>query len=396
MMTNPTRRQSCLVVAHNYHPAVGAAAIRLELLTAQLIEDGMEVTVLTSSTDERLTGPSGENVIGTSRGWMPTSRMLRTLVLAVRGAVEARRHDVVVSDPPPYVALASMLGAKVGGATGVFYYCDSWASVAASRGSRVWQTAAQLFERLEAGAARLAGVTAASTPALAERARGWSNRVELVRNGTDLQTYTPTGPAWEGQPLPGKYFLYAGTMGLVHGAEVFAQAVEQLWTDGEDVGLVFVGSGTDSDVIREAADRSQGRILFLAPLPPEQIARLYRGCVGALSSMRPVPGYEDARPVKTLAAMACGAIPVYVSGGELAGELTDTGLGFVAPYSVEGARQTMESVLRLGDAERRDLSERCRRYAEEHFDQRRAASLVSQAIAAAPRRRARHTRLNRG
>ncbi|MEL4503313.1 glycosyltransferase [Luteococcus sp. H138] len=394
-MTEPTRRQSCLVVAHNYHPAVGAAAIRLQLLTSRLVDDQMAVTVLTSSTDQELTGPSGETVIGTSRGWMPSSRVFRTLVLAARGAAAARRHDVVISDPPPYVALAAMLGARAAGATGVFYYCDSWASVAASRPSRAWHAAGKVFGLLEAAAALTARVTAASTPALAQRARSWSSRVELVRNGTDLSTYHPQGPAWEGQELPKDYFLYAGTMGLVHGAEVFVNAAEQLWAEGKDVGLVFVGSGAESEVIREAAQRSQGRILFLDPLPPEQIARLYRGCAGALSSMRPVPGYEDARPVKTLAAMACGAIPVYVSGGELAGELADAGLGFVAPYSVAGARQTMEAVLRLSDAERERLSAECRRHAEEHFDQRLAASQVARAIAEPPARHARRAGLGR-
>lgn len=372
---------SCLVVAHNYHPAVGAAAARLRLVTEELQARGIRVTVLTSSTSQELAGPAGERVVGTDRRWMPRSRLFGTAVLAVRAAASAANFDVVLSDPPPHVAFGAMTGARLGRKPGVFYFCDSWASVASSRGGRAWDGASQLFGALEGQASRLASATVASTPALVERARRTSNQVELVRNGTDLAVYTAEGPAWQGTPLPQRYFLYAGTMGLVHGADVFVEAAQRLWGQGADFGLVFVGSGAEAAPIREAAAASQGRIVFMDPVSPSEVAALLRGSTGALSSMRPVPGYEDAWPVKTLAAMACGAIPVYVSGGDLADELAAQELAFVEPYGVEGAERALSAALALGEQQRAEMCARCRSHAAEHFDQRRAASSVAGLVA---------------
>lgn len=385
MRTSSPRHQpdSCLLVAHNYHPAVGAAATRLQLLTEALVEQGHQVTVLTSSAIGRHTGPTGEQVVGTGADWMPGSRILRTSVLAARALAEASsgRHRVVVSDPPPYVAAAAMVGARIGRAVGVFYYCDSWASVAASRDSAAWRWAGRLFARLESMASRLARLTVASTPALEQRARRSSRCVQLVRNGTDLRIYSPEGEGFTGTQLPEPYFVYAGTMGLVHGAHVFIEAAEQLWAEGHGFGLVFVGSGAESQQMEEAARANPGRITYLEPVPPTEVAQLYRGSLGALVSMRPIAGYEDAWPVKTLAAMSCGSIPVYVSDGDLAATLRAEGLGFVESHGVDGARRAMLGVLELDEDARRDLAERCRSHAAEHFDQRRAAQSVARTIA---------------
>lgn len=372
---------SCLVVAHNYHPAVGAAATRLQLLVKELVTNGMQVTVLTSSTDHALEGPCGERIVGTSRDWMPKSRLARTAFLALRAALEARHHDSILSDPPPFVALASALGARLSGHRSTFYYCDSWASVASSRGSGVWRTAGRFFGVLEAATSRVADLTVASTPALAATARRHGTSVDLVRNGADLSVYTPDGPTWEGD-LPENYLVYAGTMGLVHGADVFVEAARRMWADGEQAHLVFVGAGAEAEVIREAAADSAGRIIFMDPVTPEDVAKLYRGCSGALSSMRPVPGYEDAWPIKTLAAMACGAIPVYASSGQLAEDLRNAGLGFVAAYDVEEARRVMTAAITLPKADRSELAGRCHQYAMEHFDQRVAARHVADQIRA--------------
>lgn len=372
--------RSCLVVAHNYHPAVGAAATRLQLVSSALRERGHAVTVLTSSTNQTLTGPSGERIVGTSRDWMPGSRLFRTAVLAARALVTARHHDVVVSDPPPYVALAAMLGARRPGAVRLFYFCDSWAAVASSRGSRPWALAGRLFALLESAVVRAADVTIAATPAIAQRAGHHSDSVQLVRNGTDLSVYTPDGPHWQWPSTPRRFFVYAGTMGLVHGAEVFVEAARQLWGEGQDFGMVFVGSGAEAAPIEEAAAASEGRLLFREPIAPHEVAELYRSCAGALSSMRPVPGYEDAWPVKTLAAMACGAIPVYVSGGDLADELAARDLGFVEPYWVEGAKRAMLRALQLDEPERAEMSRRCHEHALANFDQHRAAAAVAEAI----------------
>lgn len=383
MRTPLPQNSSCLMVAHNYHPAVGAAATRLQLLTEALVEQGHDVTVLTSSTSGRHTGPNGEQVVGTSTGWMPGSRILRTSVLAARALAEAAtgRHAVVVSDPPPYVAAAAMVGARIGRAVGVFYYCDSWASVAASHDSTAWKWAGRLFQGLEGAATRLARLTVASTPALEQRARRSGRRVLLVRNGTDLRVYSPDGDTFTGAELPERYFVYAGTMGLVHGAHVFVEAAEQLWAEGHEFGLVFVGSGAESQQIKDAAQASQGRITYLEPVTPTEVAQLYRGSIGALVSMRPIAGYEDAWPVKTLAAMSCGSIPVYVSDGDLAATLRAEGLSFVESHGVDGARRAMQGVLELDEPARRAIEQRCRTYAAENFDQRRAAQSVARTIA---------------
>ena len=153
-----------------------------------------------------------------------------------------------------------------------------------------------------------------------------------------------------------------------------------MWRAGEDFDLVYMGYGGDLQLI-EAVRRKWPQRLFVLPnQPAETVASAMRGAVGALSSLRPFEAYSDARPIKTLTGLACGAPAVYAGVGAMAEELVREDLGFVTPWSVEGARSSMRDALirhRTRPEEETSLRSRCARYAQSHFDDRVGAATAA-------------------
>jgi glycosyltransferase involved in cell wall biosynthesis len=291
--------------------------------------------------------------------------------LSAAAQIIRRRYDAVIIDPPPIVAAPLITLATIRGSVSMFYYSDSWAGVAQTSEKRALRAASSLFGALEKWSAKRSDLTIAVTPSLEKRARAWAGeRVTLVENGTDLDAFSLTGPPWNSPPsFPDRFFVYAGTTGFVHGAEIFIEAADRLWRMGEDFGLVYVGYGAELGRVKDRAARCRGPVLFLDRQPKTVVASLFRSSRGALSSMRPIPAYEDARPTKTMAGMSCGAPAIYSAEGAMADEIRRNGLGFVSPWEVSGTAESMQRALNLSPSELHEMRVRCSRYAQQHFDQ---------------------------
>lgn len=101
-------------------------------------------------------------------------------------------------------------------------------------------------------------------------------RVELARNGVDLDRFHP-GDAAEarralGLPASGRLVLGVGRQVPAKGFHLAAQALADL---PADVSLVLVGDGPDRAAIAETAG---SRAIFLGSLPPERVALACRAC----------------------------------------------------------------------------------------------------------------------
>ena len=383
-----------LVAAHQYWPTPGSASQVMAALVRELRVRGISVAVATtgdsSAVGRNLVGPHGEQVhlVSGAESSGATIRRLGDLAAFAWGCYRLGQHlrpNVVVSDPPPTVAwVTSNLVGPRHNRTFVYYFSDSWAAVTADTTSRFARAFRLLAKALEGSALRRSDLAVAVTEEMQGMARraGASN-VLLVHNGVDTELFTGTGDRW----LPGAasrpFLLYAGNAGMVHGAEVFAEGAEILWREGLDFDCVYMGYGVGHAAVTVVAKRWPDRLHLVPNQPPATVAAAFRTAVGALSSLRPMPSYEHARPMKSLAGLSCGCPAVYAGSGDFAETVRANGLGFVHPWSPQGAADGMREALAAASGPdfprwRAELAE----FAREHFDEKAGARRVVDALMA--------------
>lgn len=382
-----------LLVAHQYWPTPGSATQVLSALVRALRDEGASVDVFTAAApvggERVLEGPLGERVHLVTDAER-TGKSLKRVLDLIRFALAVRRYgrtiavDIVISDPPPTAAWAAWRVAKRNRARFVYYLSDSWGAVTADSTDLLSRLAKRPIKLLEDGLLQRSGLAVAVTEKMRSIARSAkASNVILVQNGVDTGLFTPEGDAWHPTPARGRpFFLYAGNAGVVHGAQVFAAGAELLWNDGHEFDLVFMGYGVGTS-IDEYRSRWPDRVHILPRQNPQVVASAYRGALGALSSLRPLPSYRDARPIKSLAGLACGCPAVYSGDGTFADLLSANRLGYVNVWSSEGARNSLKAALdqsRLDPPAAIELRSHVRQFAETHFDERFGAQEVARNV----------------
>ena len=154
-------------------------------------------------------------------------------------------------------------------------------------------------------AARAAGIVAVSD---ALRARLIAlgieaSRIEVLRNGVDLELFAPRDRAAArkalGLDVDGTVVLSVGQLIPRKGHDLAMRAVARL----PEATLVIVGEGPEADGLRRLARRlgSAERIRFLSAIPQERLATIYNAAdVLVLASSR------EGLPNVVLEALACG------------------------------------------------------------------------------------------
>lgn len=377
-------RVKIVLVAHQYWPTPGPAAIRLGALVSALKAKDVDVEVWTtgdgSPNDQTLTGPHGEQikVIQSSRVRSGTSikRLMSLAAFArailLRGRATKEDRVIFVSDPPPTAALATAVTARRSRSPYVFYLCDSWA-LASDSGGRALRMLRHVFGWMERFAFRRASLTIAVTDGLSQYAESsGASPVIKVQNGADLSTFhadvEPFLPEGVDADLP--LLTYAGTAGVVHGAVIFVDAAEVLWAEGLRFQILFIGTGTDMARLAGRAESSDhSGMVVRDAVPPETVARILRASTASLVSLAPGQGYADARPTKALASLAVGTPVVYAGSGAFRDELEAAQVGHFADWDVDTVASAMRDALAaapLHHDARREIAE----YAREQFDSR--------------------------
>lgn len=368
-----------LVVARHYWPAPGAASVRLGSLVGAAHDRGWTVDVISGTPGPEVAEPRlrVHRVPGdTSTGL--NARRLGELWQFSRAVVRVARTlapiDIVLADPPPTAGLSGLQAARDHAALGVYYYADSWADMVGQSTGSLARTLSPVVRGTEARALRRADVVVAVTERLRSQAadvRDSAADVLLVPNGADLSDFAPDGPQWA-DPWAGAlpYVVYAGNMGVVHGAPVFLDAAEQLWAGGVEFGVAFLGYGVDRAEIQARAAHSGGRCVVLDPQPASVAASAFRGAVAGLASVRPIAVTNDSRPAKAVASIACGCPVLYAGSGEFADTVRTEQLGVAVPYDAPATADGLRSMLAAGRGgwDRGAIAA----YALEHFDHGRA------------------------
>jgi len=351
-----------LITTQVYPPEIHPSAVMVRELAEHLAEHGWEVTVCAGLPHH----PAGRLPAGWR--WRPWQRTVdgkvevvrtghlvhQSRAVATRAAVFvsqalgtaaagllARRVDAVLVYGPPLVG--ADLGALVAAChraklVNVIY--DLYPDVAIETGKvrdPLVIGAARLAERLQY---RVADLTVVLSEGFRDQlvARGVDRgRVAVLPVWLDPEEIRP-GPrdnAWRReQGIPGDRFvvLYAGTIGVVSGATVVAEAA-RLLRDRPEVLFLFVGEGEERPRL-EARARELGltNVRFLTFQPRERLAEVQATADVGLVTLAPGRGRTSV-PSKVLGYLAAGR-PVVASvdeGSDTAREIRDAGSGLVVP-----------------------------------------------------------------
>ena len=354
-------------------PEPAAAALRLHGLAKALADQGVEVTVYTSTPpgarppqDRGVSVrslPALRDASGYIRGY---AQYMSFDIPLVARLMAARRPDIIVAEPPPTTGAVVRVVAALRGVPYAYYAADVWSDAAASTGAPGWVVrAVNLVERFAVSGAR---VVLAVNDGVAQRAAQLGARhVATVVNGIDTQTFSPQGALAPDAPAA-PYFLYAGTASEWQGAGIFIEALRLVHRTRPEAELVFLGQGSDWAALGEQAGEDP-RIHLHDLVPAQEAAAWQRGAVASLVSIRPGLGYDFAYPTKIFAALACGTPVIYAGPGPARTDLPAFNLGWAQDYDAQGVAQAMLAALEAAEAppaERRARAGHRRAWVQEH------------------------------
>lgn len=377
-----------IVATRLYPPEVGAAAFRLRALARGLVDAGARVRVVTTTPPRDGVGSIDDQRVIVSR-----APVLRDAGGNVRGYVQYlsfdiplffrllfSRADAVVSEPPPTTGLVVALTSWLRGRPFIYYAADVWTDGLVALGSPRFLI--RIMRRVEGRVLRAAAGVIAVSDEVAEKVRAFGvpvERVAVVGNGVDTETFTPDGPVAD-HASPS--FVYTGAMSEWQGPTVFVRAMPRVLEEFPSAKLYFFGQGAEEAALRSAASElGLDCIRFGGVIPPAETATWIRGATAALASIKPGIGYDFAKPTKTYAAAACGTPVIFAGIGAGARLVQENGLGWTCDHNPESVASAMlRAILAQSEGETAQARTQRVRWAREHASIATAGSRAAKII----------------
>ena len=352
------RRGFVRIVSRIYLPEAAAASFRLAGVAKALREKGVEVEIVTTTPPPGLQASDQDRVRrfpvlrdkeGYVRGYL---QYLSFDIPAFFRVLFSPRATVTLVEPPPTTGFFMRIASKLLGVPYVYYLPDLWGAASASFAPKI---VVKAVKALEAFAVRGAVAVIAVNEEIAETARAMGAKsVHLIPNGIDTDTFTN-----EVEPLSrverednglgdAPYFIYTGTASEWQGASIFISALAQV-IDKIPHHLVFLGKGSDWDLLREQAAKPElkGRAHVLETLPPGETARWIAGADAGLVSIKAGAGYDHAYPTKVLSTLACGTPVIYAGPGPARDDIGAHCLGICVDYSAISVAKVFQEIINL-------------------------------------------------
>ncbi len=324
-----------LILVKRFPPEAPGTAVLGQELAAELARTGHEVTVVAGYPHhpygrlfpgyrQRLldiTQENGYRLVRTAHVVHPSGALpVRSLVMASQcaGALLTlgylERPDVVMSfDGYPLLGpLTAALLARVWRARCVAVIYDLYPDIAVELGQLTHPGLIAWAQKLEAMSYRYADRIVVLSEGFRRTLIGRKGvpaaKIAVIPVWLDAHEITPGSRdnAWRRrQGIPAEKFivLYAGTIGLVSGAEVVAAAAQQL-RDHTDIIFLMVGDGYGKEqVLQQARSRGLTNILFLPFQPREYLPEVQATADVSVVTLAPGRGRTSV-PSKVLAYMA--------------------------------------------------------------------------------------------
>jgi glycosyltransferase involved in cell wall biosynthesis len=312
-----------------------------------------------------------------------------TVAASVAGALQQRPDVVFASSTPLTIGIAGLLTARAKRVPFVFEIRDLWPAVPVELGALksgpAIGTAKWLERRLYRGAERIVVLSEGSREEL--RRRGIPDeKLVFIPNAADLDVFRPDvvdGSFRARHGLEDRFVaLYAGAMGRANGLDQLVEAAEALrrWGDTR-VTIVAIGDGGELPRLEERA-RELGleNLLFLPPVPKEELAGLVGAADVTLTIFAPYPILETNSPNKFFDSLAAGKPVVVNLGGWLRGLVEEHDAGVWVPGgNAEGLAGAL-SALAANPARVEQMGRNARALAEREFGRDEMADRLARTL----------------
>jgi glycosyltransferase involved in cell wall biosynthesis len=291
-----------------------------------------------------------------------------------------RNVDVVWGTSPPiFQGVTAWMLARLKGAKFLFEVRDLWPGFAIAVGVLKNPLLIRMSLWLERFLYRRADRMVVNSPGFISHVteRGAQN-VTLVPNGADPSMFDPadTGEAFRASHMLAEQFvvIYAGAHGMSNDLGVILEAAGMLAQTRQQIRIVLLGDGKEKANLQEQAQRlNLTNVLFLPPVPKNEMASVLAGADACLAILKPLEEYKTTYPNKVFDYMAAGRPVVLAIDGVVRKVVEDANCGIFAP---PGDAAALAAAIRTM-ADEPELSRRMglsgRRYLEAHFSREEIA-----------------------
>ena len=387
-----------LYVSQYFPPEMGAPAARVHELSRQWVRQGHAVTVLTGfahhptgikSAEDRWRVTRRETVDGIDvvRSYVyaapnaGTWRRMASYVsffgsAALIGAVRVSRPDVVVATSPQLLcACAGYVLARWKRVPFVFEVRDLWpesiVAVEAMRENLIVRGLKRVARYLYEHSSRIVTVGQGYKRQIEQRYSIPPERIDVVPNGIDLETFVPSPRDNEVRRQYGwgnrLVLLYVGTHGMAHALHVVLEAALQFRDDPRKL-FVFVGEGARKEQLRRrAAELHLDNVQFIDQQPKTRIPLFYAACDIGLVTLRNTPLFQDVLPSKIFEYLGMQRPVILSVDGEARRLVQDAGSGVFVPPEDAGALADAIRSLAEQPALLESMGRSGRRFVETHY-----------------------------
>jgi glycosyltransferase involved in cell wall biosynthesis len=387
-----------LYVSQYFPPEMGAPAARVHELSRQWVRQGHAVTVLTGfahhptgikSAEDRWRVTRRETVDGIDvvRSYVyaapnaGTWRRMASYVsffgsAALIGAARVSRPDVVVATSPQLLcACAGYLLARWKRVPFVFEVRDLWpesiVAVEAMRENLIVRGLKRVARYLYEHSSRIVTVGQGYKRQIEQRYSIPPERIDVVPNGIDLETFVPSPRDNEVRRQYGwgdrLVLLYVGTHGMAHALHVVLEAALQFRDDPRKL-FVFVGEGARKEQLkRRAAELHLDNVQFIDQQPKMRIPLFYAACDIGLVTLRNTPLFQDVLPSKIFEYLGMQRPVILSVDGEARRLVQDAGSGVFVPPEDAAALADAIRCLAEQPALLESMGRSGRRFVETHY-----------------------------
>lgn len=342
-----------LYITQYYPPEVGAGAVRSNIMSQYLAQDGWDVDVVC----EKPNYPTGvidekyrdrwvykEDVtenLTVHRIWSIANErknVVQQLLFFLSFMISSffyllsnpKRYDIIyVTSPPIFTGVSGYLLSKLFGAKFVFEVRDIWPDSAVNQteldGEPFFLRFGRKLEKwLYHNADLIVPVTHAAEAIIRKRSNGTPTSV--IPNGVDIDLFKKKSHPEKGmdeQYDDTKFRVgYVGSLGVIHDLRTFVEAAK-LCEEDSDIRFVIVGDGGRNNQLKEILDEFQPNNLdWLGLKKHDQIPYYISSFDVAVNPINPSKAFESIVTVKFYEYLAC-EVPVITCGKGLMKEFGD-------------------------------------------------------------------------
>jgi glycosyltransferase involved in cell wall biosynthesis len=256
------------------------------------------------------------------------------------------------TSPPIFQGVTAWALSRLKRVPFLFEVRDLWPAFAVAVGVLRGRFLIKLSEGLETFLYRHANLVVINSPGYVQHVqKHGASKVELVPNGTDINMFNPhvDGTMFrQAHGIDGNFIaLYAGAHGLSNDLGVVLEAAKIL-KPRTDIKIVLIGDGKDKSSLQaQATQQGIDNILFLPPIPKNEMPSAIAAADACIAILKPVELYKTTYPNKVFDYMAAGKPVVLAIDGVIREVIEKAGAGI--PVTPGDPDSLANAILHLAD-----------------------------------------------